>query len=515
MTPDKVLFDVDVSEAMPKLAWMVALTAAKPHVYCGKDVEVFDNGIVEGCWDGEFSEYGFDRAENVFGSGFVVNDGSLTFCTPSHTLDGLYVLMEKEQAYVANSLPLLFSLTSLSVCKNHNYTSKLITLINGIDKYAKLIYQAGDKSLYRILFDNFKISGRDISCQRKGNSGHITDFASYYEYLLKTLEACAENASDQLRQQKYKLLTTCSSGYDSNTCATLAVKLGCTEAITLKSSRQGDGDSGREVAEALGLHCTEMERLAIPQDQNLTELEFVSNGTGGGDFVHSVFEDQLAGKVCLTGYHGDKVWCPNVSPSAEIIRGDNSGCSLSEFRLRVGFVHIPVPFIAVRQHAQIHKISNSPEMDLYRVGGRYDRPICRRIVEGMGIGRSLFGQLKKAVTIGFIWGPRYLSVESRNDFKKFLKQNSLYLKSNLSLIIFHIGNYCYNFLARCHKRTAKAVPPIGSLFNTLKNILSQFRDFEGSLYCNYLFIWALERTMNNYKSQGIDESPFKISQRQD
>ena len=48
----------------------------------------------------------------------------------------------------------------------------------------------------------------------------------------------------------------------------------------------------------------------------------------------------------------------------------------------------------------IHRISNSKEMQEYSVGGKYDRPIPRRIIETKGIKRDEF-MLKKGAGFNY------------------------------------------------------------------------------------------------------------------
>ena len=76
------------------------------------------------------------------------------------------------------------------------------------------------------------------------------------------------------------------------------------------------------------------------------EIDFLATGYGGDDLIYSSAERRLGARLLLTGYHGDKVWARhNDSVSPNIVRGDPSGGSLAEFRLRVGFLNLPVPFI--------------------------------------------------------------------------------------------------------------------------------------------------------------------------
>jgi hypothetical protein len=110
---------------------------------------------------------------------------------------------------------------------------------------------------------------------------------------------------------------------------------------------------------------------------------------------------------------------------------------MGEFRLRTGFVHIPVPMLAFGAHATLRAIGASREMRPWRnvrttrikflripcsplaikthpivaAVGRlskrvsrwrsrsdYDRPIPRRIAEEMGVPRGAFGQRKLAAS---------------------------------------------------------------------------------------------------------------------
>jgi hypothetical protein len=82
-------------------------------------------------------------------------------------------------------------------------------------------------------------------------------------------------------------------------------------------------------------------------------------------------------------------------------RGDLSGASLGEFRRRVDFIHLPLPFVGALRHSDLHAIANSPELAPYSIGGGYDRPLPRRIAEEAGIARSAFGMAKKATALLF------------------------------------------------------------------------------------------------------------------
>jgi hypothetical protein len=87
-------------------------------------------------------------------------------------------------------------------------------------------------------------------------------------------------------------------------------------------------------------------------------------------------------------------------------------------------VHVPVPFIAERQIADVNKLSNSPAMAPWDVGeGDYTRPICRRIVEGAGVPRGAFALRKKAATVLFFRSSSFLTTESLADYLPWLEEN--------------------------------------------------------------------------------------------
>ena len=88
---------------------------------------------------------------------------------------------------------------------------------------------------------------------------------------------------------------------------------------------------------------------------------------------------------------------------------DSGGPGIAEFRLRLGFMHFPLPYLGTvdcqparcRISRSVRRISNSEEMAPWSIGGDYDRPIPRRIVESAGVDRHMFGQTKRAVAVWY------------------------------------------------------------------------------------------------------------------
>ena len=304
-------FQVSRQRDYPRLGWLFELQRGA-RALCGENVEVFEDGLVEGCWGGPFDRFGFQGLTTLFGSGVVARDGSWWFCAPSHTLDALYALQHRGQIFVANSLAILFGHVGISPDPAVNYTARLGTVVSGLDAADTVIWRDDETILYRIIGDEFRFVDGCLERRRRLEPAHFKNFASYRRHLVQTLAACQENARDPARRQRYRFVSTCSGGYDSNTAAALAAALGGDQAITLRSARRGVPDSGIQVAGALGLACVEHDRPAAGEQGR--EVEFLTTGTGGGDYPLGSFRRELDGAVLLTGYHGDKVWERTVAP---------------------------------------------------------------------------------------------------------------------------------------------------------------------------------------------------------
>ena len=220
-----------------------------------------------------------------------------------------------------------------------------------------------------------------------------------------------------------------SSGYDSPATAVLAKWCGATSAVTFVSGRANFGpqsDSGSTIARHLDLAVETFDRLMYRDRADFPEAEFLATGAGGEDVVMCAFEEAFRNSCVLTGFLGDTLWerkHPSPWLSKDMQFKYPGGGSLSEFRLRVGFVHLPVPLMTLRSHESIYAISNSDEMKQWSTGQEgYDRPIARRIVETAGVRRELFGQKKNAVTQPFyraIGDGGMLSPTSRRDLRLF------------------------------------------------------------------------------------------------
>ena len=145
---------VTVHAELPPLSWLVEVSDNQVQGFCGANVELFNHGLLEGCWDEPFEGYGFRDAENFFGTGILIEDNTVIFVTPTHTLEALYLLHGQESLIASNSLAFLLEFTNLNLPISINYGKRFATMALGIDQYEKKICDIDGKKLLRIAYTN-------------------------------------------------------------------------------------------------------------------------------------------------------------------------------------------------------------------------------------------------------------------------------------------------------------------------------------------------------------------------
>jgi hypothetical protein len=416
-------------ETLPPLAWCAAVRRGENRVEVlhGPWVEANDAFFCEGAWSGEFSAGDFD-ASVLVGTAGKPSEGAILFATPNNTLDRIYLLELESVVLVSNSLPFLLAQAGDDVdTRCLSYSSKVASIILGLKRCARYLPTLGGRRV-RLFYHSNIIVTPDLRVMEKpkASTKEFHDFADYRSFLQEKVAAIVANAGDAGRQVRYRPIATVSSGYDSPAVAVLASKAGCTEALTFQDSRpvpghpDGLADSGEEIAARLGMEVTSFERQSYLEDPDYTEAE-----NEGFALAFAALTPKLPGRLLLTGYHG-AVWSRAsmvVGPDME--SADYSGGSLTEFRLRVGFLHLAVPFLGCTSLPSIYRISTSPEMRPWSLMTAYDKPIPRRLVEEAGVPRELFGTTKKAVeAVARIEGVRAVMKEdSFEDFQRFCEAN--------------------------------------------------------------------------------------------
>jgi hypothetical protein len=193
----------------------------------------------------------------------------------------------------------------------------------------------------------------------------------------------------------------------------------------------------------------------------------------------------------LTGTLGG-VWFRKGNLKAHFFPIDDSlklgdlGChGLSEIRLNAGFIQLPVPFIGARSRADIVGITESKEMDPWKVGTDYDRPIPRRIAEQAGVPRELFGQQKMASVAKFPNPGVPHSADLKESYFEFLVHERLLSRWQLSLFpLVHRVNTWIAFRYVHAPKLSYYFERIVSRIIRRKWILpTLWRRLNGTLYC--------------------------------
>lgn len=416
------LMDFKTFQNIPKNSWLCDAKASGERVIiAGENVEVSPNFVAEGAWAGDFSAAGVQTSVFRSGSGIIFDGSRILIFPPSHCVEVVYCFIfdDFDRVLVSNSLAFLNA-----YCDKSAFNKNLAGLV---ERNASKIHSAGmidyKRILYKTSFGEMRLiawSIHEINFFSKvvkeitpvESEIPFFDFTSYRNYLIDVLKATTSNAFSNLRSKPLrKLVSTVSAGYDSAACAALAKAVGCVDTVTLTTSRGGKIDSGAPVAAALGMKCNEYDRFIAKYEKfsddrgficsdllNAPENdEFFSNIVQPNDIVFKPFSSDISNSVLFTGFHGDKVWAMGCPSGPDVIRGDASGFGMDEFRKRLSFVNVVVPFIGAKHYSLIAEISGNEEMKPYCLDYTiYSRPIPRRIVEEAGVSRKLFGQDKMA-----------------------------------------------------------------------------------------------------------------------
>ena len=395
-------------KTLPKLAWCAVLRRSDRiiQVFHGPWVETQDGFFIEGAWDGRFKDGLFDDSYLLMGSGAKIMGDTILFATPCHPLEKLHFYMTEECVYVSPSMVFLLKLANRRLDMNYlGYEFQLQDLIKGLEHHVQYIPLDDGSKMLLCCYRNVEIDvDLTFRIRHKPEPPGFVDFANYKNFLINGLSRLDRNARDPERTVQYSPLTTISSGYDSCACSALALEIGCTEAATILNARDSYHtleDSGSVIGEIMGLRVHEYEQDAYKRLPNFPDAEFIAMGGGGPDLVMAPMAELFSQRSVITGIHGDRVWerQPKWRIMRDIIRTNLHGATLTEFRLRVGFIHTPVPFLGCLNYPAIHAISQSEEMSPWSVGGDYDRPIARRLVEEKNVDRNSFGKEKKACTV--------------------------------------------------------------------------------------------------------------------
>lgn len=497
-------FEYILIDSWPALAWLAKCSPREPviEVLHGSQVETRDDWFCEAIWDGDYQAGNFDQTDIVFGSGGRIrksegdDNPGVFFVASCTTVDRLHSIPQNDGVWISNSLACLAECTNGSVDPVYpRYYEDLFTICSGLKKYKRtLSTTAGPVRL--TYFHNLKWDGRELTESEKPNpTRDFSSFANFHSFLKDSLQKMSDNMSNSARQHPYRMLGTLSNGYDSATITVIAHEYGLKDVVSFTQARNQKNDSGEAIARKLNLHVIRTSRDEW-RNHPLPEAPFLAADSYGEDVYFRSLHKELKGRVLLTGHNGDSTWdTNNVRISTELTRTTTSGLSFMEYRLMAGFIHCTVPFLGIRQSADIHTISHSAEMQPWNIGGDYNRPICRRIIEEAGIPRGSFAIHKSANSVLFYERNGFLSPNSLADYRQWIKQcprNGVLHPCRRKTL----RQAACSVVAQGLNLIANIAP---AKLHRLKTIAYRFTMVERRELFRYVFPWALERTKEVYR----------------
>lgn len=382
-------FEYQREPDLPPLAWLATIDAGVVRVRCGTSVRCQPDGFVEGTWVGDGVLAAIPRSTSVFGSGIVADDADIVIVPPSHPHERLYLHRPGTQGsrwHASNSLAWLLLGAGLELDPDVPYP----TLFTAAAEYVRpptAEIPTTTQPIVATVYDNFRLTvDGALTEERRPTERPFESYSDYSRRIRAALASAVANAPG------YAMAVALSSGYDSTAVAAIAGPLGCRRALTFAMGTSGS-DSGATTAQRLGMSVESFDRLAYLARDDFPEAEFLATGMSAEDVVLAPMAQSLHGTMLLTGSEEFLLKGRRYRPGLH--RGDLSWCSITEFRLRLDFLHVPLLFVGATEQPSLTRIIDSAEMDPYRVPGRYDKPIQRRLAEEAGLARGSFATVKR------------------------------------------------------------------------------------------------------------------------
>jgi len=444
------------NSGMPKLAWSAKVEPQKQTISAtiGDWVEILNNGFLEGVADDNFSSSSFDRTACIFGSGAIIRGEEITFVSSAATTDYLYwtVIDDGRVVHISNSLPLLLACLNDQLdkhCLNYSEINNSIAL--GINNYRKSI-PTNKGAVNRLMYRNLRVSAEGIAEIDKPLAPRFASFAEYFNYLSSSYERLAKNARDINRKRPMAIFSTQSRGYDSSAINAIAkdhdidlvftVSKGKARGLLATQDQNLEvNDDGTQICEKFGLPCMQIERRALENDSEHEALFYAAIDDNGDFNLQQIGTHVTQPTILLTGSLGEIWYTASYSAdkpgtiNGDLVRGDLGTHGLTEVRLEAGYIQLPLSYVGATSREDILRITESLEMNPWRLGTDYDRPIPRRIAENAGLGREMFGQVKMASVLEYPAPRLPLNLALRSAYFDFLVENRLISRWQIFMFI--------------------------------------------------------------------------------
>ncbi|MEM7194338.1 MAG: hypothetical protein AAF402_05255 [Pseudomonadota bacterium] len=419
---------------LPSLAWIAVAKRGENTVIVkhGTRVETCKQFFVEGAWDDNYHSGRFDTSVVFMGTGARVTENGIVFCSPSHNLERCYSIKKSEELYVSNSLGGLMAAAGEELDPNHPfyYFDYIRCYRTGLRQTGHSLKVLSGRKILLHDCHNIRVDRNlTIESSMRSFGEPPLDFSDYFSFISESTNRLLANAADSIRSFAYKPLASISRGYDSPATSVLAASFGCEDAFSFRKSHNMDNlnyadDNGREIAEFLGMRCHEADRIDLCDAPVSLLKQHFQNPFGSIVSSMDQVSSLLEGRIFITGRHGEHFWNLDRSRSLPNYQEPTARKTLVqntlEFRLSRGYIDFHLPYTLGVFAPALLKISRSSEMRKFRIGGSYDRPIPRRIVESAGVSRDKFGQNKMG---GAEAGIRKCSFSkaAQEDFYEFYK----------------------------------------------------------------------------------------------
>ncbi|UVT16966.1 MAG: hypothetical protein H8K04_05280 [Nitrospira sp.] len=492
--------------SLPKLAWLsdVDRTNGSVTLLHGPCVEVRANYFIEGVWNGPFQDGDFGETDCVFGTGGILDAESVRFVPSASTVDSLYYKESGSRVIVSNSLPLLLGYIEDSLDPRYlEYPQICDSIMLGINHYRREI-PTKNGTVRRQLYWNLNVSRERVWESEKRMPPRFPRFEDYREYLQHNYALMAANARDSTRSEPLEILSTQSTGYDTTAVNALACAYGIEKSFTVTKAKsvgslahQAEGedpdDDGSVICSLLGLPCIPINRRAFAEEFDEEHLYYRALHHNQDANLLEIGKHIRRVSVLLTG-NGGAIWYPKASraellgeelPGSELNSTDSGGLGMAEWRLVVGFIQLPLPHVGARRKRDILDITESSELDRWRLGRAYDRPIARRIAEEAGVPRQLFGQEKKGSVVIFPSPAIPHGKALRDEFFQYLADKKIMAKSMTCLWPF--VRWVNSILMMRSQRRYPAVYFVERVISKLIGRHFRFKrmwsNLNGALYC--------------------------------
>nr|WP_281722236.1 hypothetical protein [Nitrosomonas nitrosa] len=472
----------------PKLSWFAKVSDDTVNVLHGCRVEYSDEWMFEGAWAGDFGQGDFDHEVPVIiGTGLRLRGNTVSFVCSTGSLDRLFYVDKKNELLVSNSLACLLSVAELRLDPAFPYSTTLRSYYNNHRYQPKLLPTLDGDEIHFLTYDKLVYSQGALEEQTHSAEAGFTSFEEYEEFLRSRILAVRANLQDERRQFKVTPVATISKGYDSAASTAIAKPLDICFALTISSRgiRRRYDDSGEEIAAKLGIPV----KSVIQRRSAYRDYDLVLAGLGLSDDVNFTlfdYPDDLT--LLVVGTAGDFVWKnafkKQLNDSNHFLdRYSTTTCQLAEWRLHKGVFLANVPSIGASRTDCLKQINDSSAMDPWRIGGGYDRPIPRRILEQQGVGRDQFGIQKTGA--GSAYHRFYFNdSELQKDVKVFFELHGKHMPGPiLGRLIDHVHYIQVLLHELSRKNKFFKFPPLVRL----------------PAYNDLLFVWANARlARNNY-----------------